>query len=152
MPETGPPVDAPAPPSARRFERALIVDDSYLDRLALKRACSQAGLRFAFDEAASLADFSTALTADRPDLVFLDIHLGDGTGLDALRLIRSRAAGAPPAVVMVSDQDDPVVAAEAFKLGCHDYIEKSGLTAASVNHAVSAAYAARSARVSAAGR
>jgi DNA-binding NtrC family response regulator len=56
------------------------------------------------------------------DLVLSDLRLPDGTGLELLKKVRSRAMA--PAVVLVTGQGDQEVAVTALKAGAADYLVK----------------------------
>jgi two-component system NtrC family response regulator len=56
------------------------------------------------------------------DVVFLDIHLPDGNGLDALPIIRETPSC--PEVIIITGFGDPGGAELALKSGVWDYIEK----------------------------
>jgi two-component system NtrC family response regulator len=56
------------------------------------------------------------------DIVYLDVRLPDGSGLDALSVIRS--LDFPPEVIIMTGQGDPEGAELAIKSGAWDYIEK----------------------------
>ena len=57
-----------------------------------------------------------------PDVVLLDVRLGEGDGLTALEQIRSQSPEV--AVVMMSTYDNPTYVARAIALGATDYILK----------------------------
>jgi DNA-binding response OmpR family regulator len=64
---------------------ALVVDDEQLIRSTLCRALASIGFRV--QGAGSLSDAVAAL--DHPiDLAVIDVHLGDGSGLEFARLLR----------------------------------------------------------------
>lgn len=63
------------------------------------------------------------IVRDTPlDLVFLDVRLPDGNGLDALGLIRSQPH--PPEVIVLTGQGDPEGAELAIQGGVWDYLVK----------------------------
>jgi two-component system NtrC family response regulator len=63
------------------------------------------------------------LARQRPfDVVFLDVRLPDGNGLDGLPELR--ASGAGPEVIIMTGQGDPDGAELAIRNGAWDYIEK----------------------------
>ncbi|MBS1664594.1 MAG: response regulator [Bacteroidetes bacterium] len=63
---------------------------------------------------------------NRPDLIFLDYHMGEVNGLDTLRKIKRVNPNA--LVVFVSGQEDIAVAVSALKYGALDYIVKEQMT------------------------
>lgn len=58
------------------------------------------------------------------DLILLDYHLGDGTGLDFLAQLQRISAGNIPPVIMVSTNEDPVFLETCFAAGVADYVIK----------------------------
>jgi DNA-binding response OmpR family regulator len=62
-----------------------------------------------FKEAADEADYAD------PDLLLLDIRLGDYNGLQLA--VRERSRQRPRPVIVMSGHDDPVLVAEAARLG-----------------------------------
>ena len=56
------------------------------------------------------------------DLVFLDVRLPDGSGLEKLPTIREAASS--PEVIIITGEGDPDGAELAIKSGCWDYIQK----------------------------
>jgi len=74
----------------------------------------------------------SAATADRavklvrkhkPDVVLLDVRLGDEDGIEAIRRIRSIAGAAR--VVVFSAFDNPTYVARAVSAGAHDFLLKT---------------------------
>jgi Na+/proline symporter/signal transduction histidine kinase/CheY-like chemotaxis protein len=54
--------------------------------------------------------------AKAPDLIIADYHLGDGTGIDAIRMLRQAFGGDLPALLITADRS-PEVRAEAERYG-----------------------------------
>jgi two-component system response regulator AtoC len=69
--------------------RVLIVDDDRALATVLADRCAELGIDATFVNCAS--DFPAAFDKLHPDLVFLDVRLGDGSGLDLLRDLKKRA-------------------------------------------------------------
>jgi len=72
--------------------------------------------------AGSIEQGRLTLARERLDVVFLDLRLPDGYGLDLLPDVKA-AMGAPE-VIIVTGQEDPEGAAIAIKSGAWDYIQK----------------------------
>ena len=101
--------------------RILVIDDDAFFREFLSRllaaeghAITRAGTLDAAARAAGEADF---------DLIFLDVRLPDGSGLDLLP--RLRALPGEPEVVIITGAGDPDGAELAIMSGAWDYIEKT---------------------------
>ncbi len=98
----------------------LIVDDDPLARDSLARIVKKMGHEAA--EAGSLGSAREMIPSNAYDLVFCDVRMPDGSGLDLLPEIR--AAAASPEVIIVTGFGDPDGAELAIKQGAWDYIEK----------------------------
>ena len=58
-----------------------------------------------------------------PTLLFVDLHLGDGSGFDVLRWIRENRARSPVGVVVLSGSDVTAFK-KAYELGAHSFLVK----------------------------
>lgn len=110
------------------FARILIVDDQRFDRARLRRMCE--GLEFEVDiyEADSLESLGTALELNTFDLIFLDYHLPEGSGLLAIDAIALDPRNRHAATIMVTGDGKSEVAIEAMKNGCSDFLVKDDLS------------------------
>ena len=100
--------------------RVLYVDDDAALRALVRRRLERAGHTVA--EAASAADGLAALAAGGVDVVGLDHHLPDLTGLEVLGELAART-DVPP-VVYVTGVQDGRIAVAALKAGAVDYVIK----------------------------
>jgi DNA-binding NtrC family response regulator len=98
----------------------LVVDDETLIRQSLQAVLIDEG--FEAKAAGSIADAWASFEKDRPDIVLLDLVLGDGSGLDLLRRIKEH--GAPVKVIVISAHGSFEHAVSAMKLGAYDFIKK----------------------------
>lgn len=101
--------------------RVLIADDAAFMREMLRDILTQAG----FEVCAEAADGNEAVASFEehdPDLVTLDIVMPRKSGLDALRDIISRDAGA--CVVMCSALGQEALVMEALEAGAKDFVVK----------------------------
>lgn len=122
----------PAPAPTRRL-RVLIAEDTFMDRLLLKRMLGERADADVVVNGEEAADaFEMALNDDEPyDLVLLDIMMPVMDGQKALKAIRrtEKERGVPPnkeaVVIMVSALNGPKEIMEAFHKGCcTDYLVK----------------------------
>lgn len=67
----------------------------------------------------------SALLADPVDVVLLDFHLGEASGLEVLTQLRQAGYGRP--VVILSGTAAPRTAHELWRAGADDYLEKADL-------------------------
>jgi len=105
--------------------RILLVDDNPRVRSFLRPALEEAGF-----DCLEAEDGWTALAimeGDCPDLVVLDIMLGDERmgGLDVCKRIREKGIPTPIIFLTIKDRaEDPYFMRRAFQLGGDDYISK----------------------------
>lgn len=123
-------------PHLPKGARVLILDDQRFDRHRLARLCSGLGMKCAITNAKTLAEFADVIDSSQFDLVLLDYGLPDGTGFDALSLVRMSPSNCNAALIMVSGQDQEKLAQDALKAGCVDYIAKDDLSPTSFLRAV----------------
>ncbi len=103
--------------------RILVVDDHLVVREGLRWMLGpDSGIEIVA-EAETGTKGLEAIEADRPDVVLLDIHLPDGSGLEFLATIRERFPGLP--VVMLTMADEPTYVEEAVRAGAVGYLLKS---------------------------
>lgn len=113
--------------SAPEFASILIVDDQQFDRNRLKKMCRALTFTTHITEADSLSALRKKLTKDHFDLVLLDYHLTDGTGLEGVELIRADSVNNAAAVVMITGTEQKDIAIQALKSGFSDYLTKDEL-------------------------
>lgn len=98
--------------------RVLLVEDDTLSRELMALYLKGEGMLVT--EADSLASLRHALRQAVPDIVVLDLMLGDGNGLDAMREINEAGCG----VIVLSSRDSPVDRILGLELGANDYLAK----------------------------
>ena len=98
----------------------LIADDESLIRQSLRAVLMQEGFEVAV--AGSGAEAWTRFREERPDIVLLDLVLGDADGLDLLRRMRGEAPDVK--VLLISAYGSIESAVTAMKLGGYDFIKK----------------------------
>ena len=97
----------------------FLIDDEEVHRRGLRQLIEQFFPEIQIvGEAASLYEAQEWLRTHTADVVFLDVMLGDGTGLDLLKAMPVR----PFQVVLVSAHNE--FAVEAFRLSALDYLLK----------------------------
>ncbi len=98
----------------------LVVDDEPAIQHAFQRAFRDTEL--VVKSATTAAEAVAAVERDRPDVVVLDVHLPDATGLTTFH--RLRAADARTPVILVTGHGTTDLAIEAMKEGAFDYLLK----------------------------
>src|SRR5665213_1169302 len=101
----------------------LIVEDNPGDLLLLEEYISLSAVPVAgIRTTGSLEKTIPLLEEYSPDIVFLDLHLPDSSGLETSRRIREFAPGS--AIIILSGLSDTKIALEAITLGAQDYLNK----------------------------
>ena len=91
----------------------LLIDDEPSILHAFRRAFREP--EFNLVTASSAAEGLSALVRSRPDVVILDVHLGDATGLETFENVRRRDARTP--VILITGHGTTDLAIEAIKRG-----------------------------------
>lgn len=100
--------------------KILIIDDDNSILSLMTKSCRQQGHEVV--PVQSGKEGLTALDAERPDLMIVDLLIGDMNGLDIIRHGRSRHPGTE--VIMVTANGSVETAVEAMRLGAFDYLTK----------------------------
>ncbi|OLN24496.1 sigma-54 dependent DNA-binding response regulator [Desulfovibrio sp. DV] len=98
----------------------LIIDDDQTIRDALARVVDRLGHTSTL--ASTLSEGLKRAGNAEVDVVFLDVRMPDGNGLDAIGDIRRSPSG--PEVIVITGWGDPDGAERAMRQGAWDYIEK----------------------------
>jgi response regulator RpfG family c-di-GMP phosphodiesterase len=122
------PVLSPAPGNrenegeGKRQHRVLVVDDSAEIRMLSRFTLEVVPLLV--DEAGDGKEALAALASKPYDLVLLDVHLPDVTGLELCRRLRQNPPAAHLKVVLFSGEADPDALAQALLDGADDFLSK----------------------------
>lgn len=100
--------------------RVLVIDDEEAIRFTFERFLSAAG--HIVTTAKNRAEALERLNETSFDVVFADIILEDGTGIEILRAIKTLGMSCP--VIMITGDPGVETAAESVRLGAFDYISK----------------------------
>ena len=101
--------------------KILLVDDAAFMRMMLKNTLSQAGYTDLI-EAEDGVKAVEAYTAEKPDLVFMDITMPNKDGLETLKEIKAMDPGAT--VVVCSAMGQEAMVMDSIKSGAKDFIVK----------------------------
>src|SRR5258708_11938528 len=81
-----------------------------------------------------LSDGLASLTRETPTLVLLDLNLPDSHGAETFRRLMEHAPNVP--VVVLSGQDDEVLAMKAVHHGVQDYLVKGNISSKNLERAM----------------
>ncbi|MGH8496811.1 MAG: LytR/AlgR family response regulator transcription factor [Gammaproteobacteria bacterium] len=99
--------------------RALIVDDSPLDRQGLRRYCARQPDIEVIGECGNGREAIEAIRSSTPSLVFLDIQMGD---MDGFRVVEAIGEERMPFIVFTTGFDEHAL--QAFEIDAVDYLLK----------------------------
>jgi DNA-binding NarL/FixJ family response regulator len=102
--------------------RVLVVDDHPVFRMGMCALLSSIDGLDVVGEAADVDAAVEAALATGPDVVVMDLHLGDGSGIDATRRILALRPEIGVLAVTMMDDDDSVFA--AMRAGARGYLLK----------------------------
>jgi len=100
--------------------RILVADDELLLANSLQKILTESGYQVV--TCTNGESFFSMLEQVRPDLVLLDIYLGDHNGVRLLKQMKADGWGLP--VVMMTAHAEISLAVEAMKLGASDFLAK----------------------------
>jgi DNA-binding response OmpR family regulator len=112
----------PAEPaaSASQAKRVLVIDDDRFMQDMLKNYLEQHNLRVVL--ASQKQDVTRLFAVSEPNIVILDLRLGQEDGLDLLREIRSNSD--VPVIITTGHRRDEIDRVVGLELGADDYITK----------------------------
>src|SRR5512139_4122113 len=100
--------------------RVLVIDD---DRILNEFLCRMVtGFGHKASPAASRQEGLKLAQEILPDVIYLDVHLPDGSGLDILPSLRETPS--QPEIIIITGAGDPDSAQLAIRSGAWDYIVK----------------------------
>ncbi len=100
--------------------KILIVDDEKLVRWSLSQKCAEYG--FQGVEAATGEEAVRLAQAEAPDVILLDVHLPDQSGIEVLE--RLKQSGDSATVIMMTADPRLEEVKAALRLGAYDFITK----------------------------
>jgi len=119
--------------------RVLMIEDNPGDVALMEAMLAEAkGVRFIAESASRLSAGLERMTAEKFDVVLLDLTLPDAKGVDAVRKVRQAAPSIP--VVVLTGLDDEELALSSMHSGAQDYLVKgtvdSRLLVRSIRYAI----------------
>jgi DNA-binding NtrC family response regulator len=100
--------------------KILVVDDEPNMVLLLKRILGKQG--YSVDGVGGLREGEKAIQREVYDIVVSDLSLGDGSGIDLLKMTKKHQPHAP--FILITAYGSVETAVEAMKVGAFDYISK----------------------------
>jgi len=116
--------------------KALLLDDDAYDRRRIQRFTAQSDLALEICEVTSIGAMSRAVDQEAFDLLMIDYHLSEGSGLDAINIIKRNVDFDNTPIIMISGNQKSSVAVSAFRQGCHDFVAKDDLSPIVLQEAV----------------
>ena len=116
------PTMAPSEPLPGEKSRILIVDDHPVMRKGLSQVINDQTDMEVVGEASNIPEALEKIQDLKPDLVIVDISLGDGNGIELIKQIRSR--GEEPRMLVSSMHDESLFAERAIRAGAQGYVNK----------------------------
>jgi DNA-binding NarL/FixJ family response regulator len=113
--------------------RVIVVDDHPIFRLGLATSLREMDGIDIIGEASTAGEVSELVSGNEPDIVLLDLHLPDGSGLDVNRLIARDHPNVK--VVVLTMSEDHVATIAAVRDGARGYIVK-GADPSRVEHVI----------------
>lgn len=121
------------------FTKAILLDDSSFDRMKVRRLFRNMNLHNSLVEVESVEQFKSSLGESDFDIIIVDYDLPDGTGHDALRLLRECPRNNLAGSIMITGNICPEVSKRALELGCTACIAKRRLSASAFKSAINKA-------------
>ena len=109
-----------AMPRGKMSARILVIDDEETIRFTFERFLMAEG--YIVVSAGSCREALARINEMSFDVIFVDIILGDGSGIDILREIKARGLSCP--VIIITGEPGIVTAADSLRLGAFDYLPK----------------------------
>ncbi|BCL38033.1 hybrid sensor histidine kinase/response regulator [Nostoc sp. MS1] len=107
--------------------KILVVDDDEVERMAIRRALDNSGVRMELSEVNNGHSAISALRNNKFDCAFIDYRLPDQDTLTLIKTLYSLNIKIP--LVVLTSQGDEQVAVELMKVGAVDYLSKSRVSA-----------------------
>lgn len=102
------------------FEKIIVLDDEMIIRKSLSEQLRKK--RYSVATAGSISEAEDLLSKDHFDLMFVDVNLPDGSGMDFLKRFSEEPDA--PMIVMISGYGSVESAVECMQLGAFDYVLK----------------------------
>lgn len=105
--------------------KLLIADDSELLRQNFRKLLDGSRTITDIIEASTVADTLQKVTAERPEVLLLDIQLPDGSGFDVLHALFDRPHEFQPTVIVFTNFPSEHNRRKSYELGARFFFDKS---------------------------
>lgn len=103
--------------------KVVVVDDHPVFRIGMAGLLSSLDGIAVVGQAASVAEGRAVVPAADPDVVLMDLHLGDGSGIELTRELVTQDPELAVLVITMNEDDESVAA--ALRVGARGYLLKS---------------------------
>ena len=103
--------------------KVFLVDDSLVIRQRLKRMLAEVNEVQVIGESADAQEATNAILKQKPEVVLLDIHLLNGSGIDVLKNLKK--ATPAPAVIVLTNYPYPQYRQKCAEVGADFFFVKS---------------------------
>ncbi|QEG22391.1 HD domain-containing protein [Mariniblastus fucicola] len=103
--------------------KVMIIDDEPSTAIVVKKYLKTAGFERLLVETDSTKAVDR-IVKERPDILLLDIHMPEVSGMEILEQIRKIEATASTPVVFLTSSTDPELRVKALNLGANDFLNK----------------------------
>ncbi len=101
----------------------LLVDDSAVAMMN-EKIILRSSRKYALLEAKDGEEAVATATAEKPDLIVMDIVMPKMNGIDACRLLRSQEATKQIPIILVTTRGEAENVEAGYAAGCNDYVTK----------------------------
>jgi len=115
-----------ADPGSAEKRRVIVVDDHPIVRQGLATLINQESDLVVCGEAASVPDAMAAIETLKPDIVLVDLSLSGASGIELIKLLKSRPERIP--ILVISMHDESLYAERMLRAGARGYIMKQEAT------------------------
>lgn len=118
------------------MQKILLVEDNPKDALLFSAILEEENARNKYSVTHVItAEKAAEIDIEREyDVIFLDMNLPGASGFDAIEKIQSRSANVP--IVVLTANNDEIMATQAIKKGCQDYLVKGCHDADAIKRAI----------------
>jgi sigma-B regulation protein RsbU (phosphoserine phosphatase) len=118
----------------QRTTQVLLIEDNPGDADLVRLRLTEGGSPVKVNCVSRLSEGLAFLTAETPSVVLLDLNLPDSHGAETFRRVMEHSPNVP--VVVLSGQDDEVLAVKAVHQGVQDYLVKGNISSKHLERAI----------------